>query len=145
MEQKNRRNLKVIYINPKATAGCVITEKDKILLVKRANNPFLGYWGIPGGHIELFERAEVAVKREIKEELNIEIILKFFCIQEEIFKEIGWHAIVFFFTSKAKGNIKIKKDEITEVKFFPYSEINNLQIAFKHKEIISKYFKDAKH
>ena len=49
----------------------VIYKNGKILLQKRADN---GCWAIHGGGIELGEKYIDALKREIKEELNIEPI-----------------------------------------------------------------------
>ncbi len=134
------------YINPKSTAACIIVKNKKVLLIKRKDNPFIGYWSLPGGHIELFERAEHTIKREIKEELGLIIKPKFFCINQEIFKNVGWHATVFAFTSsKLSGNLKIKKKEIGGAKFFSRAEIKNLKMGFNHKDIINDFFKHAKH
>jgi len=57
---------------PEATVGAlIVNDKDEILLVKSYK------WGdkytVPGGHIELGERSEVAVKREVREEVGLEV------------------------------------------------------------------------
>jgi ADP-ribose pyrophosphatase YjhB (NUDIX family) len=59
--------------------GCgafILNENNELLLHKRSKSPEIGYWSIPGGKVEMFEKFEDAVKREIKEEtdLDIEII-----------------------------------------------------------------------
>ena len=131
------------YINPKATVGCIITKNNKVLLVKRLRGPFKNYWCLPGGHSELFESLENTVKREIKEELNIKIKSKFFCFDQEIFKSLKWHANVFFFVSKLNGKIKLDKSENSNYNFFSKNEIKNLKLAFNHKKIILKFFKNV--
>lgn len=133
------------YINPKSTVGCIITNKEKILLVKRLKSPFKNYWSIPGGHVELFETIEHAVKREIKEELSLKINPKFFCFDQEISKYLRWHANVFFFTSNSIGKIKLDKNENSDYKYFPKNAIKNLKLAFNHKKILLKFFKNEKH
>lgn len=135
----------MIYINPKSTVACILVKNNKILLAKRVKNPFKNYWCLPGGHVELFEKIENAIKREIKEELNINIKPKFFTFDQEIYKNLEWHANVFFFISKLSGHIKINKKELSSYNFFPNSEIRRLKIAFNHKKIITKFFKDAKY
>lgn len=65
----------VFYFNPKPAVGAIITQGDKVLLNKRAEDPFKGYWDVPGGFLEQGELPEQGVKREIREELNIEIEL----------------------------------------------------------------------
>jgi 8-oxo-dGTP diphosphatase len=51
-----------------------IYEKDvKILLLKRNVKPFKGFWYVVGGHVEEEETLKEALKREFKEETNIDI------------------------------------------------------------------------
>lgn len=62
------------YFNPVPTVAIILeNEKKEILLVKRKNKPKKGYWDLPGGFVEFKETAEEAIKREVNEELNIEI------------------------------------------------------------------------
>lgn len=63
----------VVYQNPVPTVLAYISKGDKVLLVKRAINPYKGYWDLPGGFVELGQTIESALKREIKEELGVEI------------------------------------------------------------------------
>ena len=43
----------------------------KVLLIKRALDPFLGSWALPGGFVELDESLVAAAKRELKEETGV--------------------------------------------------------------------------
>ena len=55
----------------------LINDADEILLSKRPKNKHLaGFWEFPGGKVETGEVPEIALIREIKEELNIEINIK---------------------------------------------------------------------
>lgn len=133
------------YINPKSTVACILIKNNKILLAKRVKNPFKNYWCLPGGHVELFEKIDAAVKREIKEELGIKIKPKFLTFDQEIYKNLKWHANVFFFASDVNGHIRINKNELSGYKFFANSEIKNLKLAFNHKKITLKFFKNGKY
>ena len=62
--------------SPILTTDGVILKNRKILLVKRQIPPFIGYWVIPGGHVNYGERVEEALKRELKEELGIPVKIK---------------------------------------------------------------------
>ena len=56
--------------------GCgafILNEKKELLLQLRNKAPEKEYWSIPGGKVEMFETFEDAVKREIKEEIGVEI------------------------------------------------------------------------
>lgn len=56
-------------------AAALIDENDNVLMVKRANDNKRrpGEWEYPGGKVEEGETPEEALKREIKEEINIDI------------------------------------------------------------------------
>ena len=67
---------------PEVTVGALIfSPKDEIFLMK--SHKFRDKYVIPGGHIEFGEKAEDALKREIKEETDLEIYgLNFLQMQE---------------------------------------------------------------
>jgi 8-oxo-dGTP diphosphatase len=58
---------------PIVAVGGIIFHEDTVLLVKRNREPSRGEWSLPGGAVELGERLEEALKREIREEVSIEI------------------------------------------------------------------------
>jgi 8-oxo-dGTP diphosphatase len=56
-----------------ATAGAVITDDEgRVLLLKHRFRPSPG-WGIPGGFIEEGEQPEAALRRELREEVELEL------------------------------------------------------------------------
>ena len=57
--------------------AAIIQKENKILATKRGYGEFINMWEFPGGKIEPGETKEEALIREIKEELNIEIVDKF--------------------------------------------------------------------
>ncbi|HKL43792.1 MAG TPA: NUDIX domain-containing protein [Candidatus Absconditabacterales bacterium] len=57
-----------------AGCGCLIVNDDNQILLL-SHNKFDGAWSQPGGSIEFGEDIESAIKREIKEELGVEIEL----------------------------------------------------------------------
>jgi len=59
------------YQNPKPTATLICPKDNKILLVKRAFEPAIGTWSLPGGFLELNETLNEGASRELKEETNL--------------------------------------------------------------------------
>ena len=53
--------------------AAVIKREDKIFITRRAYGEFIDMWEFPGGKVEIGESKEDALKREIKEELELEI------------------------------------------------------------------------
>jgi nucleoside triphosphatase len=61
-----------LQLYPEATVGALIVNpKAEVLIVRSSkwNNKFT----VPGGHIELGERAEDAIKREVREETGLDV------------------------------------------------------------------------
>ncbi|MCD6376423.1 MAG: 8-oxo-dGTP diphosphatase MutT [Caldisericaceae bacterium] len=55
-------------------AAVIVNQHNRILITQRPPDSHLsGYWEFPGGKIDEDERPEQALKREIKEELNVEV------------------------------------------------------------------------
>lgn len=54
-------------------AYALIVEDNSILLIKKNGGPYHGKLDLPGGTIEFGERPEEALKRELLEEVGIEI------------------------------------------------------------------------
>ena len=44
----------------------------KVLMIKRGDHPYIGQWALPGGFVNFDESLDVAAKRELKEETNID-------------------------------------------------------------------------
>ena len=130
------------HIRVKCTVNAIITKEDKILLTKRAL--FLqegGKWCLPGGHIDIGESAEDAVKREVKEETGFDVnSVKFLFYYDEFLPELKNHSITLVFRLEVLGKSN-KNKEVLEQRWFNKLEIKNLNMAFTHKEILNKYFK----
>ena len=60
------------YENPKPVVlGYMTNERNEVLLTKRCIEPFRGFWSLPGGFMSFGESPEVAIRRELLEELSI--------------------------------------------------------------------------
>jgi len=55
--------------------AAIIKKDDKILATQRGYGEFKGGWEFPGGKMEIGENPRQALIREIKEELDIEIVI----------------------------------------------------------------------
>lgn len=51
--------------------GVVFDDLDRVLLVRRAREPLLGHWSLPGGLLELGETLVEGVRREVAEETGL--------------------------------------------------------------------------
>jgi ADP-ribose pyrophosphatase YjhB (NUDIX family) len=64
----------VHYANSEPTASAIcVDERGRVLLARRANEPFKGYWDLPGGFLEEDEHPLDALRRELREETSLEV------------------------------------------------------------------------
>ena len=127
---------------PEPTVGALIyNKKGQILLMK--SHKWRGKWVVPGGHVELQEKLEDAVKREVKEETGLDVYdLEFICFQEFIFDNVFWkkkHFIFFDYACKAKNeNVKLNK-EAQEYKWVSIKEALKMDLEpYTTKTILEK-------
>jgi len=127
---------------PEPTVGPLIfNKKGKFFLMKSPK--WHNKWVIPGGHIELGEKMEDAIKREIKEETGLEIYdIEYLCTLEFIFDPIfvkKKHFIFINFTAKTKN--VILNHEATDYKWVTFEEAESLDVEPYTLEVINKYKK----
>ncbi len=58
---------------PVVAVGAVVLDENRVLLVRRGQEPLKGEWSIPGGGLELGETLEAAVCREVLEETGLQV------------------------------------------------------------------------
>lgn len=95
----------------------VYVKDRKILMLKRNVEPFKGFWHVVGGHVEKNETLEAALKREFKEETNLDVKVKVKLCErlERTFDRTK--LIVAFEVASAKGKIKLNSEN-TEFEWF---------------------------
>ena len=122
----------------------IIDEQNKILCLLRQIYPFL--YSIPAGHLDIGEKPEAAVKRELKEETGISHVKKLELIKE--FDVPGdscrrgsddhhWH----LYRGRISGVPKILlSDEASSAGWFSFEEIRKLEnVAYPLKYIVETF------
>jgi mutator protein MutT len=114
---KAARRWTVRFSHPRfaVTAGAIVTDRrGRVLLLKHRFRPGSG-WGLPGGFIEKGEHPEEALRRELREEIGLEVEqLKLFAVRT--FKKPTQVEIVFM--AQALGNPEEFSFEIQEAVWF---------------------------
>jgi len=127
---------------PFTTVDAIIEIDEKIVLIERSNPPF--GWALPGGFVDYGESLEEAVKREVKEETNLELEdLRQFHTYSAPNRDPRFHTISTVYIAKAKGKPESGSDA-ANLKLVKLTEIKNLDFAFDHKKILEDYLKYKK-
>jgi 8-oxo-dGTP diphosphatase len=124
-------------------AGIIfINSNNEILLLLRddvPNIPFPNQWDIPGGKIEKGETPDVAVKREMKEELGLDTLNDF-----KLFKIYKSENLTdFIFWKRFDLNVdKITLNEGQKIQYFSLDEIRKMKLAFNYNQVVEEFFKE---
>lgn len=121
------------------SCGAVVFDNDKVLVVKHR----AGHVDFPKGHVEKNETEEETAIREVKEETNIDIVIKgcrntvSYSPIEGVFKEV-----VFFAADKIGGEISPQLEEVSSVWWVPIKEVKDILTYDTAKELFEKVLKE---
>ena len=121
----------IFYQNAKPTASVLIeNDKGEILLTRRAIEPLKGYWDTAGGFCEEDEHPEDAARREIKEELGVEVELTgLIGIFMDRYGDSGDWTINLHYSGRIKG-VEIKPaDDIDGYEWFSIDRLPKVAFA----------------
>src|SRR5512142_2673335 len=129
---------------PEPTVGALIfNAEDKLFLM--SSHKWKGKWVVPGGHIELGERMEDALRREVKEETNLDIRdIEFICFQEFVYDERFWrqcHFIFFDYVCKTDSTEVKLNDEAQEYLWVTLDEVLNMPVEHYTAAVINEYLR----
>ncbi len=123
---------------PVVGVGAIILDGNKILLEKRKNAPGKGKWSIPGGLVELGERVEQAVIREVKEETGLEVIEpRLVDIVDHISLDekgaVKYHFVIIDYLVTVKSGKPKAASDADALKWVPFNEVEqyNLTESFR--------------
>ena len=95
----------------------IVNDEGKILLAK--SHKWFDKYTLPGGHIEVGETMQEALRREVREEVGLDVeVVEFLLMQEAIFTKEFWkkrHFIFFDFLCTVKDQrVKLDNDELQD-------------------------------
>jgi ADP-ribose pyrophosphatase YjhB (NUDIX family) len=125
---------------PKVVVAAVIEKDGKVLLAKEILESGEEYWIIPGGGVQFGESLADAVKREVKEELGLDVEpAEMIDCREHMNLKYDYHAVIFFFRARPlAGGMKLA-DEVLEARFFGKDEVKNLNLVATTRWLLQKH------
>jgi 8-oxo-dGTP diphosphatase len=110
---------------------------EGIVLIKRGKEPF-GF-ALPGGKVEYGETVEEAVRREMREEVNLELSdLKQFHVYSDPMRDFRHHSVEVTHVAKAYTK-PMAGDDAADAFVVTLDEIPWDQFAFDHAQILKDY------
>ncbi len=138
----------IYFHNTAAGVAAIIEIEDKILLLKRSHDPKKGYLDFPGGFVDYHESFEMALVREIREELNIEVCdIRYFGSwhNEYQYKDVAYFAADAYFVCKPKdlSTLKLSEENDSYVIIDPL-KIDDAEMAFPPMVVMLNKYRASK-
>jgi len=138
----------MVQLYPEATVGAlIVNQKDEVLLVHSKK------WGekytVPGGHIELGERAEDAIVREVKEETDLDSeVVELLILQQAIYPKDYLkheHYIFMDYVCKAKSSdVKLDGRELQSYVWVKPEDALKLDLEEYTRNFVLKYLERSR-
>lgn len=122
------------FRNVAAAVAAIIRCQNKIVFAVRGKEPKKGMLDLPGGFVDKGERAEVALRREVREELGVELQgLEYFGTETNVYEYLGvsYHTLdLYFLADLAEPPHSADEQEIAEVQLIAPEELDFSDLAF---------------
>jgi len=132
-----------MVVTPKLAVDGIVEIYDSknkfkgIVLIERRNEP-LGI-ALPGGFVDVGETVELALIREMKEEISLDVVIdRLLGVYSDPNRDKRGHCVSIVFICRAY-DLPVAADDAREVKIYDLNEVPYSELVFDHEEIISKY------
>ncbi len=128
---------------PRLGVGAVVFRDDRVLLVRRGQPPNLGAWIFPGGVVELGERIEEALVREVLEETGwkvraVQLVELLDYIDRDESGRVRYHYLIAdYLCEYVEGELAACSD-VTDAKLVPLTEISRYHLTHKAMEVLEE-------
>jgi len=122
---------------PLAVCAAVIQQQDKVLLTKRpADKQQGGFWEFPGGKIDPGESPHASLKRELREELTIEIEVG--PVLETVYHHYEWGSVLIIAYLCRWQNGTLRHIEVADHAWATADELDSYEILPADRPILDK-------
>ena len=127
---------------PSLAIDAILTSGDNhIWLVKRKD---VGKYAVMGGFVETGETCEEALRRELKEEMNLEILsdddITFFGVYDDPMRDARRHTVsAVYVVNLFEGVVPKAGDDAASVVKVPFEDIGRMNFFADHKNILFDY------
>jgi len=124
----------VLYQNIATATALILECRGRLLVTVRKNDPGRDLLGLPGGFVDPGESAEAALRRELQEEVGLELKnMCYFCSFPNLYpyKGVTYHTLDLFFTAALEEEPALDpQDDVKDVRWLARAEIDLGRFAF---------------
>ena len=126
-----------------SVVAVIIDEQERVLLTRRSIPPFKDMWVMPGGKIDLGEPIATALRREVDEEVGLEVeVGSLIDVFEHLTPgEENCHYVILFYRCKpVHYDLTHNPDEVAEASWVPRHELAAYRMPDGTRTILGKIF-----
>jgi len=126
-----------------SVVAVILDDERRVLLTKRSIPPFLGLWIMPGGKIDLGEPILDALKREVHEEVGLEVEVEGLI---DVFEYLtpgddNCHFVILYYRCRPLYcDVVHNEQEVAEASWVPCHELVNYPVPAGARFILAKIF-----
>lgn len=109
--------------------GGVVTDTDRLLLVRRGRPPGAGLWSLPGGRVEPGETDAEALARELAEETGLQVAVGALVGTVERAGLDGTTYEIYDYACTPTGGRLRAGDDADDVAWVPFAEVADLDLT----------------
>ena len=134
---------------PLVAVGAIVAENGRVLMARRGKEFSYGLWSVPGGAVHLGEDLKAAARREIKEELGIEVDLTDVIeIMERVTRDaegrIQYHYVVIDYLARHVGGEPTPSPEALEVRWIAPEDFPKYEMTRGTADIVLRMLEKGK-
>ena len=123
----------IYFADPKVAAAAVILQAERVLLVRRANDPQRGLWTLPAGFVDAGEDPARAVERECLEETGLQVrVTGLLDVLSGLEHARGAHILIVYRAEVLSGSLSAG-DDVDRAGFFSFDELPPLAFSTTHR------------
>jgi len=120
-----------------------------VLLVERGGEPFKGYWSLPGGVLEVGERLEDGIRREVREETGLDLRIRgIFDVFERITPDAKgrpeYHYVLVDYLCRPAGGTLRPGDDVRRVEWARRQDLSRYALTEGTLAVIERAFEQGK-
>ena len=119
-------------------ASVALVRDGKVLLIKRAYNPYKGLWTLPGGRLEPGETIEQCATREVAEEISVTVRNPRPVMMQSLGRD-GEFRLQVFVTTDFTGKI-IASDEVSDHKWVDPGALISFRTTSRLDDVLARAF-----
>jgi ADP-ribose pyrophosphatase YjhB (NUDIX family) len=136
----------VVYASSKPTASALCVENERVLLARRAAEPFEGRWDIPGGFLEEGEDPVDGLRRELKEETGLDVEPeRFLGVWMDRYggDSTAKATLNLYWTARIVAGDPEPADDVSELRWFERDALpGRLELAFENVPLVLAAWRD---